>query len=58
VTTPWLTIEEAMKYLRMTSRSYLNWLAKSGKVKAVRPKGFRTYRFRQEWLDAFLYGKP
>jgi predicted site-specific integrase-resolvase len=52
---------EAIVYLRMNtkwSRRTLSRWSREGRIKAVKPKGGKTYFYKQEWLDAFLMGKP
>jgi len=58
---PWINMTEAIVYLRMNtkwSRRTLSRWSREGRIKAVKPKGGKTYFYKQEWLDAFLMGKP
>ncbi len=50
---PWLTIDEAAAYLRISDRT-LRRAVRDRAVRAYRVGGKRELRFRQEDLDAFM----
>lgn len=51
----WLTAKEAAQYLKINSRTLLDW-TRQGKVKAYKLSGTtrHVWRFRQSDLDAML----
>ena len=50
---PWLTIDEAAAYLRISDRT-LRRAVRDGAVRAYRVGGKRELRFQREDLDAFM----
>lgn len=52
---PWLTLEEAGAYLRVSSRTTMRRLIREEGLPVVRLGGHgHTVRTRREWLDAWL----
>jgi excisionase family DNA binding protein len=47
----WLTVDEAAERARCSDKSIYN-AAKKGKLRAA--KAFNRYRFKAEWIDAWL----
>lgn len=52
---PWLDASAAAVYCRC-SRKTLQRAVAAGQLRAVRLAGNRRFRFRSEWLDAWLEG--
>jgi excisionase family DNA binding protein len=55
----WLTAAEAAAYLRVKTRTLLEW-ARQGKIKGYQLSGVKrhVWRFRRDDLDTALLGSP
>jgi excisionase family DNA binding protein len=55
-TSAWLTVRDAAQRSQCSTGTLLRE-ARKGRLRAVRVGGRRTYRFRPDWVDAWLEGR-